>query len=55
MLPVTVIAIEKFLNLEALFWSDLNKTVEDHEINLYEHIAKRLEPNDLSCLIANPS
>jgi len=54
-LPVTVNAIEKFLNLEALFWSDLNKTVEDHEINLYEHIAKRLEPNDLSCLIANPS
>lgn len=50
-LPVLVGKLESFLTIEPLTWASLDTVLEAHPIGVYEHVAKRVEPGDVACLV----
>ena len=49
--PEIVEMIETFLNIPPLHWSDLDSNLDNHVINLYTHLASRIEPASIDKLI----
>ncbi len=43
-------AVEKFLAIEPLKWSDANTLLLDHKINPYQHLMQRVDPKQLDAL-----
>jgi methionyl-tRNA synthetase len=50
-LPTIASGVETFLNISPLAWGDIETVLEDHEINLYQHLASRLTADDLKGLV----
>jgi methionyl-tRNA synthetase len=48
-LPHIVNGIETFLMISPLSWNDCDTTIENHAIQPYEHLASRLQAEDISC------
>jgi methionyl-tRNA synthetase len=42
-MPIISEGVEQFLNIEPLTWKDLEKTLENHKVNKYVHLAQRLD------------
>jgi len=52
-LPDTVKAVEKFLNVKRLSWSDIsNHLTSDRPINPYKHLMTRLDPKLIEAMVA---
>jgi methionyl-tRNA synthetase len=49
-LPELAVAVEKFLNVEPLRWSDAQTLLRDHKINAYSHLMTRADPKQLDAL-----
>jgi methionyl-tRNA synthetase len=49
-LPSVAAAVEKFLAIEPLEWSDANTLLLDHKINPYQHLMQRVDPKQLDAL-----
>jgi methionyl-tRNA synthetase len=49
-LPSVAAAVEKFLAIEPLTWSDANTLLLDHKINPYKHLMQRVDPKQLDAL-----
>jgi methionyl-tRNA synthetase len=49
-LPWLAAAVEKFLAIEPLQWSDANTLLLDHKINPYQHLMQRVDPKQLDAL-----
>jgi methionyl-tRNA synthetase len=49
-LPSVAAAVEKFLAIEPLQWSDANTLLLDHKINPYQHLMQRVDPKQLDAL-----
>ncbi len=49
-LPSVAAAVEKFLAIEPLKWSDANTLLLDHKINPYQHLMQRVDPKQLDAL-----
>ena len=52
-LPKIAQKIELFLKSSPLKWEDLKTVLEQHAINPYEHIAKRLQKEDVLPILSN--
>ena len=50
-LPATAQAVEQFLNVPALQWSDAKTLLSDHQINAYQHLMQRADPKQLDALL----
>ena len=46
-LPELTKKLSVFLNCEPQSWNELNSNFTDHLINPYEHVLKRLVPDDV--------
>jgi methionyl-tRNA synthetase len=49
-LPSLATAVEKFLAIEPLKWSDASTLLLDHKINPYQHLMQRVDPKQLDAL-----
>ena len=49
-LPALAQAVEKFLAIEPLKWSDAGTLLLDHKINPYQHLMQRVDPKQLDAL-----
>ncbi len=49
-LPSVAAAVEKFLAIEPLKWSDAGTLLLDHKINPYQHLMQRVDPKQLDAL-----
>jgi methionyl-tRNA synthetase len=49
-LPETARAVEEFLNVPPLKWSDANTLLLDHKINPYKHLMARVDPKQMDAL-----
>lgn len=51
-LPHIAQAVEKFMNLIPLTWSDVNQSLNDtHTIEPYQHLMRRIDPEQITALI----
>jgi methionyl-tRNA synthetase len=50
-LPAFAARTEKILGVEPLQWSDLNTLLEDHEVNEFERLIERIEPEKVRTMI----
>jgi len=50
-LPAFAARTEKILGVESLQWSDLNTLLEDHEVNEFERLIERIEPERVQTMI----
>ncbi|HTE41321.1 MAG TPA: methionine--tRNA ligase [Steroidobacteraceae bacterium] len=53
-LPATAAAVEQFLNLAPLNWSDARTLLSHHKINAYQHLMQRVDPKQLDALFDAP-
>jgi methionyl-tRNA synthetase len=53
-LPNLAAAVEKFLNVEPLNWSDAGTLLSEHKINAYSHLMTRADPKQLEALFDAP-
>jgi len=51
-LPNIAQGIEKFLNIGAISWAQLDKDITEHQINNYERLAERIEEAITKKLVA---
>jgi methionyl-tRNA synthetase len=49
-LPSVAAAVEQFLAIEPLTWSDASTLLLDHKINPYQHLMQRVDPKQLDAL-----
>jgi methionyl-tRNA synthetase len=49
-LPAVVAAVEQFLNIGPLQWSDAGTLLLDHRINSYKHLMTRVDPKQIDAL-----
>jgi methionyl-tRNA synthetase len=49
-LPATARAVEEFLNVPPLQWSDAGTLLLDHKINPYKHLMTRVDPKQMDAL-----
>jgi methionyl-tRNA synthetase len=49
-LPSLATAVEQFLAIEPLTWSDADTLLLDHKINPYQHLMQRVDPKQLDAL-----
>ncbi len=49
-LPELAAAVERFLNIAPLTWSDASTLLSDHQINAYSHLMTRADPKQLDAL-----
>ncbi len=50
-LPKFAECAEKILNISPLRWDDVNETLEDHRINEFKHIIRRIKKEDVDAMI----
>jgi methionyl-tRNA synthetase len=51
-LPALAAAVEQFLNIPALGWTDVaNGLPEGHQINAYQHLITRLDPKQIEAMV----
>jgi methionyl-tRNA synthetase len=51
-MPEVARAVERFLAIEPLEWSDAGTLLLDHKINPYQHLMTRVDPKQLDALFA---
>jgi methionyl-tRNA synthetase len=49
-LPGVANAVEQFLNIKPLVWSDAGTLLADHKIGAYQHLMQRVDPKQLDAL-----
>jgi methionyl-tRNA synthetase len=50
-LPALVQNVEKFLNIPALSWEDIEKPLLNHRISSYEPLVQRIDPKNIELLL----
>jgi len=54
-LPNLALAVEEFLNVQPMQWSDANTTLLAHQIGTYKHLMQRADPKQLDALFGPPT
>jgi methionyl-tRNA synthetase len=51
-LPKLALQAEQFLNIAPLTWADAGAVLTNHRVNAYQHLAERVDPKQVSALLA---